>query len=627
MHVGRLLALLAMLAYGLAVVAASPSPAIAVSPSVDPSGSAVAMAGAARPGSIPVRQATPDLTAVKSNNVAGSVAAGAPWIWTVDIANGGTATATFTAGQIVFVDNLPNASVGYGTPTVSPPTGGASGPLTCEVDFTVRLTCVANGGAVSLPPGGAFRIAVSAVSATLGTFANPRAGGACTVDPNNTVAEGAGEANNACADTVTVRGPDLTVTKTNNVGGAADVGAPWTWTVTIANSGVVAASFASGQMVAVDNLPNTSVTYGTPTVTPVGGAGGPLACTVDFTVRLACVANGGVVTIPAGGSFRITLAATATVPGVYANPRAGGACQVDPNSAVVESNEGNNTCTDQVRVGPDLTAAKVNNVGGAADVGAPWTWTVTVTNAGTSAVTFSATQAVVFDHLPTNVTYGTPTVTPSGGASGPLVCTVDFTLRLACFAAGGAVTLPPGGSFQIAFTATAGAPAVFASPRAGQTCAVDPNGIIAESVETNNDCGDTVTVAYQGAQPAGVAGAAGSANDDGDDDEDDEPRLTETQRHQRSHTNASGQDDYRTEGTVLEVRCATSTEPQYEVSFPTHIPDLVIATRDGNQQLRLLYDTRSQCQATQVGDYAEADGDKEHELLFNAHNLTVRKSR
>ena len=57
------------------------------------------------------------------------------------------------------------------------------------------------------------------------------------------------------------------------------------------------------------------------------------------------------------------------------------------------------------------------------------------------------------------------------------------------------------------------------------------------------------------------------------------------------------------------------------------VPGAYANPRAGNQQLRLLYDTRSQCRATQVGDYAEADGDKEHALRFNAHNLTVRKSR
>jgi hypothetical protein len=56
-----------------------------------------------------------------------------------------------------------------------------------------------------------------------------------------------------------------------------------------------------------------------------------------------------------------------------------------------------------------------------------------------------------------------------------------------------------------------------------------------------------------------------------------------------------------------------------------HTPYLVIATRDGNQQLRLLYDTRTQCQSVKVGDYAEADGEKQTELLFDAHNLTTSR--
>ena len=177
-------------------------------------------------------------------------------------------------------------------------------------------------------------------------FVNPRPGLSCTVDPNNNIAEGV-EGNNGCADTVTVRGSDLTITKTNNVGGAVDVGVPWTWTLTIANAGAVAGTFAADRIVAVDNLPNTGVTYEAPTVTALGGATGPLVCTIDFTVRLTCVATGGAVTLPPGGSFQVALPARATAPGVFANPRANLPCQVDPNGAVVESNEGNNTCRDR----------------------------------------------------------------------------------------------------------------------------------------------------------------------------------------------------------------------------------------------------------------------------------------
>ena len=51
----------------------------------------------------------------------------------------------------------------------------------------------------------------------------------------------------------------------------------------------------------------------------------------------------------------------------------------------------------------------------------------------------------------------------------------------------------------------------------------------------------------------------------------------------------------------------------------------MIATIDGKQQLRLLYDTRTQCRSVEIGDYAEADGVKEHELLFDAHDLTTSR--
>ena len=62
------------------------------------------------------------------------------------------------------------------------------------------------------------------------------------------------------------------------------------------------------------------------------------------------------------GSFQVTLTATATAPGLFVNPRAGLPCQVDPTGQVIESNEGNNACSDQVRSGPDLAATKTNNV-------------------------------------------------------------------------------------------------------------------------------------------------------------------------------------------------------------------------------------------------------------------------
>ena len=94
----------------------------------------------------------------------------------------------------------------------------------------------------------------------------------------------------------------------------------------------------------------------------------------------------------------------------------------------------------------------------------------------------------------------------------------------------------------------------------------------------------------------------------------------------RERSNASGLDDYSTEGNVVEVRCDTSTPAVYDVPEPTHVPYLVIGTRDGHQQLRLIKGAREQCASARVGDYAEADGSKETEQLFDADSLTLTHS-
>ena len=53
------------------------------------------------------------------------------------------------------------------------------------------------------------------------------------------------------------------------------------------------------------------------------------------------------------------------------------------------------------------------------------------------------------------------------------------------------------------------------------------------------------------------------------------------------------------------------------------MPYLVIGTRDGHQQLRLIKGARGQCDEARVGDYAEADGTKQTEQLFDAEDLTL----
>ena len=107
------------------------------------------------------------------------------------------------------------------------------------------------------------------------------------------------------------------------------------------------------------------------------------------------------------------------------------------------------------------------------------------------------------------------------------------------------------------------------------------------------------------------------ANNDGDaqgkpkNEKVEDARETETERQQRERTNRRGSDDYRTEGNVvavdLDARPRTAT----------------IATRDGLQVIVLL--CRDSCDDPQVGDYLEAEGEKEHEALFYADSVTSRR--
>ena len=56
-------------------------------------------------------------------------------------------------------------------------------------------------------------------------------------------------------------------------------------------------------------------------------------------------------------------------------------------------------------------------------------------------------------------------------------------------------------------------------------------------------------------------------------------------------------------------------------------PYVVIATLDGNQKVRLRADARRACRDIRVGDYLEANGEKQSEVLFDADDVKVRGAR
>ena len=105
----------------------------------------------------------------------------------------------------------------------------------------------------------------------------------------------------------------------------------------------------------------------------------------------------------------------------------------------------------------------------------------------------------------------------------------------------------------------------------------------------------------------------------GDDSADDErearERETEEERRQRERTNRGNRDDDAVEGDVVEVRC--------DLGWPR----VFIANRDGTVKVRLIKEAVVACHTIQVGDYLEADGEKQHEGLFHADSVEIKRRR
>jgi len=141
----------------------------------------------------------------------------------------------------------------------------------------------------------------------------------------------------------------------------------------------------------------------------------------------------------------------------------------------------------------DLIAVKSNSVGGNATFPSSWTWTIHVANGGNTAASFGLFQTILTDNLPnSNISYSSVSVTNPVNItnSAAINCTISG-FDLSC-SANDTVTIGPGGSFDVSFTATPSASGSFANPRAAGTCSVDPSNVVAENSDSNNTCADTV---------------------------------------------------------------------------------------------------------------------------------------
>lgn len=172
----------------------------------------------------PTPVATPsstDLTATKTDDASGHASFPNAWTWKIHVANNGGTAGTFSLFDIILTDNLPN-NITYGPVSVMNAVNVTnSGSINCSIAGS-DLSCFAT-GSVTIGAGGSFDVSFTATPNSAGNYFNPRTGGVCSVDPNNSVSE-SDNTNNACADTVvssapmTVSGTILTasISYTNN---------------------------------------------------------------------------------------------------------------------------------------------------------------------------------------------------------------------------------------------------------------------------------------------------------------------------------------------------------------------------------------------------------------------------
>jgi len=112
---------------------------------------------------------------------------------------------------------------------------------------------------------------------------------------------------------------------------------------TVANTGLISATFDALQTILKDDLP-AGPTCGA----PVAGNFVDVANSANIQCSLAgntltCEAAGGDVILGSlTGSFEVAFSVTPGAPVTLVNPA--GICQVDPDGNVIESDEGNNDC-------------------------------------------------------------------------------------------------------------------------------------------------------------------------------------------------------------------------------------------------------------------------------------------
>lgn len=456
-----------------------------------------------------------DLIATKTNDAGGVFdLSDGSFNWSITVSNIGTSAMVWENGQAMLNDELPQTGVAYGAAQISAQQL-ASGSPSCGITGSTAILCTAN-GQVTMEVGGFFTVTVPVTPSSAGVLENPREGGDCMAISQFASNQESDATNNDCSDSVTVLSrPDLTATKTNDVGGSMELAeGSFIWEIVVANEGTAPATFGQVETVFSDTLapfPHPDVLYAEPAVTSSSGITGSITCLdpldgVDEGYLVQCLSfDSGGVTIDPGGSFTVEIEVTPLVAREFVNPNPGSPCRADPSDKVEESNEDNNDCSDTVDVAdsPDVTATKTNDADGVVEVGVPFEWSILLENHGGASFEIPGGGTVLVDHLPDGLDYGAPTINESvrSPLSGQMTCSINAAdvpafpgqQVLTCVAEPGGIVLIAGGRVAVEWQATPTTEGAFENPQAG-VCLVDPDDAELELDETNNDCADWAEV-------------------------------------------------------------------------------------------------------------------------------------
>ena len=328
-----------------------------------------------------------DVSIVKTGP-AGPVVAGTSATWTLTVHNAGPSD----AAGVIATDTLP-AEIDPATVSVTPSAGCLAGAT-----VSCALGTLASGATVTLTITGTVLPDAVADDTAPPSMVN-------TASVATTTADLAPANDTASTTTPLVGSADVTITKQLDTATAV-AGQPVQWTITVHNAGPSTANAVHVADTAPFPLTSMSATVGT--------------CTAaTASCDLGDLAAGQTVTITAAGT--VPAAFVSGTSGTMTNQATVSSTTPDPDTANTA------VASDAVATSADLSITKTSSDPQATS-GTPLTYTLTVTNGGSSV----SRAPVVTDSLPARFvpTAGVPSAGPITGTG--FVCTIDAARLLTC---------------------------------------------------------------------------------------------------------------------------------------------------------------------------------------------------